>query len=106
MCPLLSRVVSCCAMWMCSLPNSTMQQNWTIPTCWDRARQLNRVLVSQDEDMLVEAALRQREGIPFTGLIYAHQLRITIGRFIDELELIASVGEPEDLDGRVEFLPL
>jgi hypothetical protein len=72
----------------------------------DRVRQLNRVLVSQDEDMLAEAARRQRDGVPFTGLIYAHQLAITIGRFIDDLELLASVGEPEDFDRRVEFLPL
>ena len=72
----------------------------------DRADQLNRVLVSQDEDMLAKAARRQRDGIPFTGLIYAHQLGITIGRFIDDLELLASVGEPGDFNGRVEFLPL
>jgi predicted nuclease of predicted toxin-antitoxin system len=72
----------------------------------DRARQLNRVLVSQDEHLLAEAARRQREGIPFSGVIYAHQLSITIGRFIDDLELIASVGEPDDLNGRIEFLPL
>jgi len=56
--------------------------------------------------MLAKAARRQRDGIPFTGLIYAHQLGITIGRFIDDLELLASVGEPGDFNGRVEFLPL
>jgi len=72
----------------------------------DRARRLNRVLITQDEDLLAEAARRQREGIPFAGLIYAHQLSITIGQFINELELLASAGELEDFDGRVEFLPL
>jgi hypothetical protein len=72
----------------------------------DRVRQLDRVLVSQDEDLLAEAARRQRDGIPFRGLIYAHQLGITIGRFINDLELLALVGEPDDFDGRVEFLPL
>lgn len=72
----------------------------------DRARQLNRVLITQDEDLLGEVARRQREGIPFAGLIYAHQLSITIGQFINELELLASAGELEDFDGRVEFLPL
>jgi hypothetical protein len=73
---------------------------------FDRVSQLNRTLASQDEDMLAEAARRQRDGIPFTGLVYAHQLHITIGRFISDLELLASAGEPEDFDGRVEFLPL
>lgn len=72
----------------------------------DRAGQRNRVLVSQDEHLLAEAARRQQEGIPFAGLIYAHQLSTTIGRFIDDLELIASLGQPEELEGRVEFLPL
>jgi len=56
--------------------------------------------------MLAEAAGRQREGIPFGGLIYAHQLSITIGRFVRDLELLALAGESEHFDGRVEFLPL
>lgn len=76
------------------------------PDLLDRARQLNRVLVSQDEHLLAEAARRQRDAIPFAGLIYAHQLSITIGRFIRDLELLAVACEPEDFDGRVEFLPL
>ena len=72
----------------------------------DRARQLNRVLVSQDEDLLAEAERRQQQTIPFGGVIYAHQLSITIGRFIDDLELLALAGESEDFAERVEFLPL
>lgn len=72
----------------------------------ERARELNRILVSQDHDLLTEAARRQREGIPFAGLIYAHQLSITIGRLINELEMLALIGEPKDFYGRVEFLPL
>ena len=39
-------------------------------------------------------------------MIYAHQLGITIGQCIDELELMAKVVEPEDLAGQVEYLPL
>ena len=79
------------------------------PDLLDRARQLNRVLVSQDGHLLAEAAeaaRRQRDAIPFGGLIYAHQLSITIGRFIRDLEMLAVACEPEDFDGRVEFLPL
>lgn len=91
---------------MCSPPSWIVQHNWTIRRYWTGARQLNRVLVSQDEDMLAEAAGRQREGIPFGGLIYAHQLSITIGRFVRDLELLALAGESEHFDGRVEFLPL
>ena len=72
----------------------------------DRARALNRVLVSQDEDLLAEATRRQRSDVAFSGLFYAHQLGITIGRFISDLEVLALAGELEDYEGRVEFLPL
>lgn len=55
------------------------------PDLLDRAGALGRVLFSQDEDLLVEAARRQREGV---------------------LELIAKASEHEDLVSRVEILPL
>jgi hypothetical protein len=76
------------------------------PQLLDRAMQLGRVLFSQDEDLLAEAAARQRSGRPFAGLIYAHQLRVTIGRCIADLELIAHATEPADWLGQVEYLPL
>ena len=44
---------------------------WPDPQLLDRATQLNRVLFSQDEDLLTEAARRQRGQIPFAGLSYA-----------------------------------
>jgi predicted nuclease of predicted toxin-antitoxin system len=72
----------------------------------DRATELGRVLFSQDEDLLAEAKQRQTEDIPFTGVIYAHQLRITIGRCVNDLELIAKAAEPEEMANRVEYLPL
>ncbi|VAW33061.1 hypothetical protein MNBD_CHLOROFLEXI01-494 [hydrothermal vent metagenome] len=72
----------------------------------DRATELQRVLFSQDEDLLAEAKHRQVTGIPFAGVIYAHQLRITIGRCVNDLELIAKAVEPEELGNRVEYLPL
>ena len=76
------------------------------PDLLSRASQLGRVLFAQDDDLLAEAARRQREGIPFRGVIYAHQLRVSIGDCVRDLEIIAKAGEPEDLDNRVEFLPL
>jgi len=72
----------------------------------NRATQLNRVLFTFDDDLLVEAAKRQEEGKSFSGVIYAHPLRITIGQCIRDLELIAKAGDPQDLRDRVEFLPL
>jgi hypothetical protein len=72
----------------------------------ERATELGRVLFTQDDDLLAEAARRQREGSLFSGLVYAHQLRVSIGRCIDDLELIATVGEPQDITNTVVFLPL
>jgi hypothetical protein len=72
----------------------------------DRATKLGRVLFSQDGDLLREATRRQQTGEPFAGVIYAHQLKSTIGQCIEGLELIAKIGEPEDFANRIEYLPL
>jgi len=71
-----------------------------------RARTLNCVLFTRDRDFLEICATWQREAKPFAGVIYAHQLRVTIGRCVQDLELIAEAGEPEDLMNRVEHLPI
>ena len=44
------------------------------PELLDRATALQRVLFTQDDDLLIEAVRRQRQNIPFSGVIYAHQL--------------------------------
>lgn len=72
----------------------------------DRACELKRVLFTQDDDLLAEATKRQRTGIPFYGVIYAHQLRVSVGTCVHDLELIAKACEPEDLFNSVQFLPL
>ena len=72
----------------------------------DRATALGRALFTRDEDLLGEANARQQSGRPFAGVIYAHQLRVTIGRCVNDLEMIAKAGEQEDLRNRVEHLPL
>jgi hypothetical protein len=46
------------------------------------------------------------EGLRLRGVVYAHQLNVTAGQCIEDLELIAKVGEPEDMANRVEYLPL
>ena len=72
----------------------------------DRARALGYVLFTQDDDLLAEAAKRQRKGISFNGVVYAHQMRVSIGTYIHDLEIIGKAGEPEDLTNSVQFLPL
>ena len=76
------------------------------PQLLDRANMLERVLFTQDDDFLVEATRRQKGGVFFRGVIYAHQLRISVGRCIHDLEIIAKAGEPEALHNQVQFLPL
>jgi len=46
-------------------------------TLLDRAGELKRVLFTRDEDFLIEATRRQELGIPFYGIVYAHQLRVS-----------------------------
>jgi len=72
----------------------------------DRAAELDRVLFTQDDDLLVEATQRQQRRQSFSGVIYAHQLRVSIGGCVRDLELVARAGEPEDMVAQGLFLPL
>jgi len=72
----------------------------------DRATSLGRVLFSNDHDFLREATSRQQRGESFTGVIYVHQIALSVGRCISDLELIAKVCSLEDLADHVEYLPL
>ncbi len=75
------------------------------PVLLDRASALGRILFTQDEDLLAEATERQRNSIPFSGVVYAHQLEVSIGDCVRDLELIAHAGEPEEFANRVQYLP-
>jgi hypothetical protein len=76
------------------------------PAVLDRATELGRVLFSQDDDLLGEAARRQRAGVSFSGVIFAHQQEVAIRLCIDDLELIATACEALEFQDRVEYLPL
>ena len=69
------------------------------PDLLDRATFLSRALFTQDDDLLAEAARRQAEAKRFSGVIYAHQQRVTIGMCVEQLE-------PYELENRVVYLPL
>jgi hypothetical protein len=71
-----------------------------------RATELGRVLVSQDVDLLREGARLLSERKDFSGIIYAHQLRITIGQMVEDLELIVRATSQNEWRGRIEYLPL
>lgn len=70
-----------------------------------RATQLKRVLFTQDIRFRVLAETWQRDGQPFAGLIFGHQLGGTIGQFVRDLELISQASEPEEWLDIVEYIP-
>jgi len=72
----------------------------------DRATELGRVLFTQDDDLLREAARRQETGERFSGLVYGHQLDVTVGQCVEDLELAMLATEPEEWAGQVVYLPL
>jgi hypothetical protein len=72
----------------------------------DRATELDRVLFTQDDDLLREAKRRQQTGVTFAGVIYGHQLNVSVGGCISDLELIAVASEPAEWRDRTEHLPL
>jgi hypothetical protein len=71
-----------------------------------RATVLDRVLVSEDRDLIIIANRWLQSGREFSGLIYAHQLIVTIGRAVHDLELMAKILEPEDMLNHIQYLPL
>jgi predicted nuclease of predicted toxin-antitoxin system len=79
------------------------------PELLDRATQLGRVLFTQDDDLLSEAARRQEAGESFAGVVYIHQRKLrtdSYGRWIEELELITRACDAGEIAGRIQFLPL
>ena len=76
------------------------------PELLDRSTALSRVLFTQDDDLLREAKRRQQVGKTFTGVVYAHQLNVSIGQCIADLELIAQASELGEWVNCTEYLPL
>ena len=86
----------------------------------ERARVLGRVIFTQSsagkgsggcfeqaQDIRFKALAEncQRQGQPFAGLLFGHQLRGTIGQFVRDLELIAQASKLDEWHNTVEHLP-
>lgn len=76
------------------------------PDVFRRAVALGRVLFFHDDDHFSEIHRWQAEGRWFPGAVHVHQTRLSIGGQVRELELIARVAEPEELENQVVYLPL
>lgn len=71
-----------------------------------RATRLDRALFSQDEDLLAIAAACQAKNVDFSGLIYAHQLGPGIGEIVEDLEILCTCTEAQEICNHIIFLPL
>jgi hypothetical protein len=71
-----------------------------------RATELGRALVSQDQDLLRIASAWQQRGQPFSGVVFSPQQGSSIGRCVDDLELLSQCCTAEELQDRVIFVPL
>jgi Domain of unknown function (DUF5615) len=76
------------------------------PEVLARATELQRVLFSRDNDLLVIANQKQNSGEPFAGVIYSHPQSSSIGDCIKDLELIAKACDDKDCDRQVQYLPI
>ena len=70
-----------------------------------RVAQLGRVLFTQDIRFRALAEEWQRQGRPFAGLVFGHQMGGTIGQFVGDLEVIAQASDAADWQSTVEYIP-
>jgi hypothetical protein len=71
----------------------------------ERARTLGRVLFTQDIRFKALAEDWQRQGRPFAGLLFGHQRGASLGRYVNDLELVAKATDPDDWLSVVVHLP-
>lgn len=58
---------------------------------------------TRDADLRAAASKRQRTKRPFAGLVYAHQLHVTIGQCVHDLALIGLAADPADLTVAAQY---
>jgi len=75
------------------------------PDVLERAGVLGRVIFTQDIRFKALAEEWQRQGRPFAGLAFGHQLARTIGQFVRDLELLAKATDPAERMNTIEHLP-
>ncbi|NLF67981.1 MAG: DUF5615 family PIN-like protein [Candidatus Anammoximicrobium sp.] len=80
--------------------------DWDDEEILARATGLGRIVFTQDDDFLSIGRRGQVSGREFSEILYAHQLRITVGQAIADLALVAKIMTPEEMKNRIEFLPL
>lgn len=70
-----------------------------------RSTELRRLLFTNDSDLLGIANEHQRTQHNFGGVAFAPQKGTSIGRLLDDLELISKAMSPDEVANQVIFLP-
>jgi predicted nuclease of predicted toxin-antitoxin system len=71
-----------------------------------RATALGRIFLTMDDDLIKIASRWLASGRSFKTVVYGHQLNVSIGRVVDDVELLAKAGIDEELSNRIIWLPL
>ena len=90
----------------CLTAAEDQSNRWDDARLLNRATELQRVLVSQDVDLLAIAAAWQGEGRLSAGLVYGRQTLVTIGQAVRDLELIANAVSEAEMRNNVVHIPL
>ena len=72
----------------------------------ERAQEMGRIVFTQDVGFKVLAEQWLREGRPFAGLLFGHQMGASIGQLVRDLELIARASTEDEWLNTIEHLPL
>ena len=70
-----------------------------------RANELNRIVFTQDVDFIVLVDECVAEEKPFSGVVFSHQLKTTIGQAINDLEIVCGVLSPAEAANQLIRLP-
>jgi hypothetical protein len=76
------------------------------PDLLTRATQLDRILFTQDEDLLAIASARMEAQHEFAGVIYVEQGRLSDRDIIESLAMIAGASDARESINRVVYLPI
>ncbi len=72
----------------------------------ERVLELERIIFMQDADFLSLACNHWAAELSFPTVVYGHQLRITIGQAIHDLEIICQTLETQETINQLIYLPL
>lgn len=76
------------------------------PDLLNRVAERGRIVFTRDSDFLAEGVRRQRAGLSFATIVYAHQQHVSIGRCVENLSLISLASTPDEATGQIVYLPL